>query len=115
MKRYDRRVFVLAVMLVPAMQAFALDAPPPAFTGRIIGQVVYGKDPAARITVTLEGPDKKVATSDAKGEFVFKDLPAGEYTLSAEGTAKNNIRKGTGKATVVEGTAKPAPVIIKLN
>jgi hypothetical protein len=115
MKRYDRRLFVLAVMLVPAFNALALDAPPPAFTGRIMGQVVYGKDPAARITITLEGPDKKVATSDAKGEFVFNDLPAGEYRLSAEGRAKNNIRKGTGKATVVEGAAKPAPIIIKLN
>jgi hypothetical protein len=81
----------------------------------IKGQVVYGKQPAPKITISLEGPSKATATSDANGEFVFNDLPPGPYTLEAKGTAKNNIRKGNAKATVPEDAKEPVAVTIKLN
>ena len=81
----------------------------------IKGQVLYGKQPAPKITISLEGPSKATATSDANGEFVFNDLPAGPYTLEAQGTAKNNIRKGSAKLTVPEDAKEPVAVTIKLN
>ena len=80
----------------------------------IRGQVLYGKQPAPKITISLEGAAKATATSDDNGEFVFNDLPAGPYTLDAKGTAKNNIRKGSVKLTLPEAATGPAVVTIKL-
>ena len=81
----------------------------------IRGQVLYGKLPCPKIAISLEGPAKATATSDGQGEFVVNDLPAGEYKLEAQGTARNYIRRGNAKVTVVEGAKEPAVVTIKLN
>ena len=115
--------FVLAVLFVTAASVYAravdVDATesesPKSPVVSIKGQVLYGKQPAAKITISLEGPSKATATSDANGEFVFNDLPPGPYTLEAKGTAKNNIRKGSAKATVPEDAKEAVAVTIKLN
>jgi hypothetical protein len=120
----SKNVFLLAVavlMVVAAgVQARSIAAEtksddPKTAVVSIKGQVLYGRQPAPKITISLEGPSKATATSDANGEFVFNDLPAGPYTLEAKGTAKNNIRKGSAKVTVAEAAKEPATVTIKLN
>ncbi len=76
-------------------------------TGTIKGQVIYGKDPVANATVSIvEGMGatmivKKSVQSDGSGQFAIKDLPPGEYSVAAQGRAKNGLRK-----------APPAPVSI---
>jgi len=84
----------------------AKGAPAPT-TGTIKGQVVYGKDPVANATVSIvEGTGatmvvKKSVQSDGSGQFAIKDLPPGEYSVAAQGRAKNGLRK-----------APPVPVSI---
>ena len=76
-------------------------------TGTIKGQVIYGKDPVANATVSIvEGTGatmvvKKSVQSDGSGQFAIKDLQPGEYSVAAQGRAKNGLRK-----------APPAPVSI---
>ena len=114
-----KNAFLLTVAVTIAvaagMRARTVAADPKSPVASIKGQVLYGKQPAPKITISLEGPSKATATSDANGEFVFNDLPAGPYTLEAKGTAKNSIRKGSGKVTVPEAAKEPATVTIKLN
>ena len=68
---------------------------------------MYGKDPVANATVSIvEGSGatmvvKKSVQSDGSGQFAIKDLPPGEYSVAAQGRAKNGLRK-----------APPAPVSI---
>jgi hypothetical protein len=119
MKSKNAFSFAVAVLIVvvAGWQALAADALSnlKAPVVSIKGQVLYGRQPAPKITISLEGPSKATATSDEKGEFVFNDLPAGPYTLEAKGTAKNNIRKGSAKVTVPEAAKEPAAVTIKLD
>lgn len=118
MKLKNAFLLTVAVLIVVAAgiqaRSFAAEDPKSPVAS-IKGQVLYGKQPAPKITISLEGPSKATATSDANGEFVFNDLPAGPYTLEAKGTAKNNIRKGSAKVTVPEAAKEPAAVTIKLN
>ena len=122
MKFKNAFLLTVAVLMVmtAGMQAKAgaagsKSADPQSPVASIKGQVLYGKQPVPKITISLEGPSKATATSDANGEFVFNDLPAGPYTLEAKGTAKNSIRKGSAKVTVPEAAKEPASVTIKLN
>lgn len=122
MKTKNASLLAVAVLMVVAtgLQARSIATEPKsddpkAAVASIKGQVLYGRQPAPKITITLEGPSKATATSDANGDFVFNDLPAGPYTLEAKGTAKNNIRKGSAKVTVAEAAKEPATVTIKLN
>ena len=111
--------FAVLIVATAGMQAKAgagsKSDDPKSPVASIKGQVLYGKQPIPKITISLEGPSKATATSDANGEFVFNDLPAGPYTLEAKGTAKNSIRKGNAKVTVPEAAKEPASVTIKLN
>jgi hypothetical protein len=64
-------------------------APAAAGTGTITGTVVSDGEPARpvrRAVVTLNSPDPYVgrtAITDDAGRFVFANLPAGRYSLSA--------------------------------
>jgi hypothetical protein len=80
--------------------------------GIIRGTVTYG-GPVANIKVALSGPVKKEEKTDERGQFSFKDLPSGDYTLEAKGIAKNNRRKGTAEATVADPPAE-VEITIKL-
>ena len=118
MRTANIRLLTIAALVVvtAGSRGLAVDAQgEKAPAASIKGQVLYGKQPAAKIRISLDGPAKAVATSDAKGEFVFNDLPSGEYKLEAQGTAKNYIRKGSAKVTVLDSAKEPSAVTIKLN
>jgi hypothetical protein len=78
-----------------------------ATTGSIKGQVLYVKQPVANAKVSIvEGTGlarvvKKSATTDGDGRFELKDLQPGDYTLQAEGRAKNKQRKSRDTAATV--------------
>jgi carboxypeptidase family protein len=119
-----KRALLVSCVLVSAIAGLlvggshggiAADEPSASSTGEIKGLVVYGKDPVPKAEVSLEGANRKSVTTDAKGEFVFKDLPPGDYKVVAQGRAKNYLRKGSGRATVEAKAAKPASLTIKLN
>jgi hypothetical protein len=112
------RCVVLAALLMIAVFGAVTAADSTADKAPVVsikGQVVYGREPVAKVTISIEGAPNHVTTSDAKGEFVFNDLAPGEYKLTAQGTAKNNIRKGSATVKVVESAKDPEPITIKLN
>ena len=87
----------------------------PGTKGSIKGLVAFGGAPGANATVTLSGPAAKEAKTGPDGQFVFKDLPPGDYKLEAKGVVKNSRRKGEAKATVpAPPPAKPIEVNVKL-
>jgi hypothetical protein len=77
-------------------------AKPPVDTGIVQGRVVLISRSASGIRVTLDGLNRS-ATSDSEGRFVFRDVPAGSYTLRATGAALNRFRRGTAVVTVPSG------------
>lgn len=89
-------------------------------TGTIKGQVVYGKDPVANATVSIvEGAGatmvvKKSVQSDGSGQFAIKDLPPGEYSVAAQGKAKNNLRKAPPMPVSIPTPPREVPVTVKL-
>jgi hypothetical protein len=87
----------LALFLAVALAALA--SLPPARAqdpekGTIQGVVKFKKLNAANVKITIEGKDL-TTRSDAAGKFEFKDVPAGKYTLKAEGSVQNRNRSGT--------------------
>jgi hypothetical protein len=81
-------------------------------TSTIQGTVILISRPAAGIRVTLEGLNR-TATSDDKGRFVFRDVPAGGYKIQAKGTALNRFRSGTANVTVPPG-GQPVTVEVQI-
>jgi len=70
----------------------------------IVGTVVFGDEKLGDVKMTLVNPaGQPIATTktDAKGNFTFKDVPAGPYGVRAEGIVKNRIRNVVLPATVV--------------
>jgi hypothetical protein len=84
-------------------------------TGRIIGVVREGNRPQANLTVLLfdaAGAAKGSATTNDKGEFVFKDIQPGAYRVTA--TKNASATRGTATAEVLAGEGKPKPVTVNL-
>src|SRR5205807_1462223 len=79
--------------------------------GKIIGRVLQGDRPQAKVTVSLKDAKdpkaavKATAITDAKGQYVFENVDPGPYTVSAEKAALNI--KGSTKVTVPEKAADP--------
>lgn len=113
MKIAHTALAALLVLSGLSVRLLAADPAPDTAKATVKGQVVYG-EPVAKISVTLEGAVKKTARTDEKGQFVFTDIPPGEYTLSASGVAKNNLRKGSATVTVPQPPQELAPITIKL-
>jgi hypothetical protein len=104
-------------VLTLLVQAFAFSAMSQGLTGSIKGTVsATAADPSARpsllpaarlslVNRDIQGAAVKIVTDEA-GNFAFLDLPAANYTLTAEAdglpVVKQDIRLTTGAALVVE-------------
>lgn len=92
-----------------------VDAPAGGGKGTVTGEVKFGGRPQPGLTVILGGPDgkaKATTTTDPKGKFEFKDVPAGAYTVV---TAKPDTGKGlsgTADAVVEADTETKVPPIV---
>ena len=79
-------IVVLLVLVCPAVAAD--DPPKPGIV--VQGAAVYLDKGRDNMTMTLTSSDEKVkpltATTNEKGEFVFKVVPVGKYKLTAKGT-----------------------------
>lgn len=100
--------FAFAIALTAAgrpVSAIAQTQPAQA-PGRVTGQVLDAlQRPIAGASVHLEDVEGKVlgqAVTDAEGRFVFRNIPAGTYSLVAERT---NFQTGTAIVSVQSGAA----------
>lgn len=78
---------------VERVDAAELNRPQPA---AVKGKVVEGTLPQPGLTVVLfddKGKEKAKAKTKDDGSFAFADLPAGKYTLLAEKTSTNRIKR----------------------
>ncbi|MCC6126788.1 MAG: carboxypeptidase regulatory-like domain-containing protein [Pirellulales bacterium] len=78
-------------------------------SGRVIDQ--EGK-PLAKIGVALRGTDFS-ATTDAGGNFTFKDVPHGKYTIEARGSVIGSERSAAQEVTL-PGASETFKVVIRL-
>src|SRR3954452_12321178 len=99
-------------------QAPAARDKPPTGTGLIVGQVVDGVTGkgVAMAVVSLSGGASVITTND--GHFVFRDLPAGDFYISAwkGGYATNdNRRQPEGNSTVhLDQNQRRGDVVIRV-
>src|SRR5262249_13907132 len=57
--------------------------PPAQTTGAIDGTVRTSGQPVGNVQIMLSGPVTATTTADAKAQFIFTQLPAGTYTVTA--------------------------------
>src|ERR1700730_8520391 len=73
--------FIICAALFLSLYAYPALA---ATTGLVRGTVLVGGAKTAGADVTLAGPEySRTTKTDAPGNFVFSDVPFGEYTLTA--------------------------------
>jgi hypothetical protein len=81
--------------------------------GAIQGKVRVFEQPCTGFQVKLQGGgNERTATTDENGEFAFRDVPPGQYTIHSSGFHRNRARKGT-KSVTVAGTQEPTVVEIQ--
>jgi len=89
----------------------------PALTGTIRGRVrtriLLIDVPASDVTVTLEGTPRKAIT-DSKGEFTFRDVPFGRYTLRAKGGVALLSRAASAEVVLPSPPPSTKPVFVTL-
>ncbi len=85
---------------------------PKAKVGKILGKVTLAGNPQPGLTVTLKPQKGEAQTTqtDEKGNFVFKDVPFGEYTLSSIKPRD----KSKGETSVTVSSEKPVKAEILL-
>ncbi|RYG23392.1 MAG: carboxypeptidase regulatory-like domain-containing protein [Chitinophagaceae bacterium] len=95
---------LVALLLSGSVTSYAAEpVSPVSFKGSIADVENYS--PLDRVQVIVTSPDKslkEVMETDAQGKFTFKDLPAGQYSLSLvrngyETYTRNNIVVQAGK------------------
>ena len=77
------RVFIFTVMLGLVLVAAPVLAQNP--TGTVTGRVMQDQGPLPGVTITASSPamqGDQVAISGAEGQYIFRFLPPGEYTLT---------------------------------
>ena len=77
------RAFIFVALLGCVLIAAPLLAQNP--TGTIRGQVSHQDGPMPGVTVTADSPalqGQKVAITGGEGEYIFRFLPPGDYTIS---------------------------------
>jgi hypothetical protein len=83
----------------------------------IRGTVVHYDDPQPGVTVDLLAAGGVVQTgrTDERGRFVFDGVPAGAYSVAAQGIVKNKIRESSVMPiTVLPSPAVPTDVVVGL-
>jgi outer membrane receptor for ferrienterochelin and colicins len=80
--------------LVAALLALSFAAPAlAATTGLVRGKITIDGKPAPGASVTLEGEGSRFqATADAKGEYVFSQVPFGSYRVIAQAKGVHEIQ-----------------------
>jgi hypothetical protein len=87
---------------------------PTATSGTIIGQVILqGGGPLPRIQVSLQGT-RFTTTTDDNGAFSFKDVPAGKYTILAQGSVLGGSQRSVTKELTFTPTEEPLKVDLKM-
>ena len=83
--------------LVAALLALVCTAPAlAATTGLVRGTITVDDKPASGATVTLEGEGSLFkTTTDAKGNYVFPEVPFGSYRLIAQAGALTRCRSSS--------------------
>ncbi len=79
-------------------------------TNRVTGIVTYDEEPVGDATIAVvdaEGAVLAEQKTSANGRFVFPEIRVGDYSVMAEGLARNKVRRAEAPVTV---TAKPARV-----
>lgn len=77
------------------------------------GGAIYGEvrsytqnrngEPRAGASISIDGPEPREITADAKGAYRFDGLPAGEYTVKLSPPAGTNSRQTEHKVTLANG------------
>ncbi len=110
-----RRLFgpLLAVILAASLLTLGVGQEIP--VGRLTGRVTMEENgkplPGALVTLSLKGaadddrPEVKGVETDENGEYAFRSVPAGDYTV--EVSAKEHRTKAT-RVEIAEGKAKTA-------
>src|SRR5690349_14888838 len=102
--------------LIPATQSRSAPGPQPALVGTaaISGTVVADdkdRTPVRRVTLTLYRSgvvDSRTTATDDKGRYLFTELPAGLYTLTAAKGAYVTTSYGATKAGL---PGSPIPIV----
>jgi hypothetical protein len=109
--------FKYAMISRAAAIGITLPLDTPSLTSTIRGRVFFHllvKDiPAPNVTIRLEGTKYETA-STAKGEFVFRDVPYGTYTIRAIGGVTTLSRTATAKIMLPSAPPSFDPVFVSL-
>jgi len=83
---------------VPAQRQMPVAQASPVGQASIEGSVVneLKREPIKKAQVMLNGATYRTAVTGAFGNFVFKQLPAGQYSLQATATDFSGLRPGLG-------------------
>jgi hypothetical protein len=80
------------------------------------GKVTYYKSTVRNAKVVLDlGKTKRETKTDATGEFVFENVPAGPVVIQVEAVVQNKIRSKSMEVAVDPAVEKPTAILIDLN
>jgi hypothetical protein len=92
----------LTVSFVAPAAGLAVPAVPTPPIGVIRGVARRGRLTQAGILVRIEGSGIPTVKTDSNGQFIFRDVPYGEYTIVADGALQNIIRRGMVRVQLTE-------------
>ena len=77
------RAFAIAFCISSAVVVVAAKQAPPSRLSGVVVSAEDGKSPIRRAMVTIEGPSQLSQITDDEGKFVFDEVIAGEYQVTA--------------------------------
>jgi hypothetical protein len=109
--------FKFALITRASQIGITLPQETPALTGtirgRVLARILLVDLPVPDVTVTLEGT-RREATTDAKGEFTFREVPFGRYTLRAKGVVALLARSASAQVILPSPPPSTDPVLVTL-